>query len=418
MTDEPAREPARHEDVASDRARVDSPARRRRWDLLPVLYLVGFAVLAGALLYLYQQPAMRRNPEQEAGRVDTLQDQVRRLTSRINQVESRPATPASAQSPELAALQTRIAEMDRHLSELANQRAGAQADPTQLQGRLEEVQRQVNALAAGAQGGGSVPPTEISALADRVNQLASRPSPAPVDLAPLTARIERVENRPPPDLAPLGARIDALEARGREVAQQLTGKLDAVGKSVDEINAKTDSLQSRLTAVEAQGKQNASALNQVAERAQRAGRLQTVSALLQSGQPLGDVPGAPPALARFAHQPPPTEASLRLSFNQYAEAAQRASQPAVMDNQPFATRLWNRAQQVVTVRQGDRVLLGDPIAGVIAHAREAVEAGDLKGAVAALDGLAGPAAAAMKPWVDQARALLDARGAIASMAEG
>ena len=55
------------------------------------------------------------------------------------------------------------------------------------------------------------------------------------------------------------------------------------------------------------------------------------------------------------------------------------------------------------MRQGDRVLLGDPIAGVLAGAREKLDAGDLAGAVKALDGLAGPAGAAMKPWVDQAR---------------
>ena len=89
-----------------------------------------------------------------------------------------------------------------------------------------------------------------------------------------------------------------------------------------------------------------------------------------------------------------------------------------MDDQDFGSRLWNRAQQIVTVRQGDRVLLGDPIAGVLQHAREQLDAGDLAGAVKGLDGLAGPAAAAMKPWTDQAHALLDARAAIASMAAG
>ena len=66
----------------------------------------------------------------------------------------------------------------------------------------------------------------------------------------------------------------------------------------------------------------------------------------------------------------------------------------------------------MTVRQGDRVLVGDPIAGVLAQARQSLDAGDLEGAVKALDGLAGPAKAGDEHWVDQARSLLEARAAI------
>ena len=61
------------------------------------------------------------------------------------------------------------------------------------------------------------------------------------------------------------------------------------------------------------------------------------------------------------------------------------------------------------------MLLGDPVSGILAHARQALDAGDLAGALAALKGLAGPAAAAMADWVGQAQALLDARAALASM---
>jgi len=221
-------------------------------------------------------------------------------------------------------------------------------------------------------------------------------------MADTVLRIEALEKRPPVDLGPVSSRIDQLAAQARDAAAQADKRLDAID--------------ARIAAVETQAKQTASALDAINQRTQRAVRLQGASAALAAGQKLGEIPGAPPALARFATDAPPTEAGLRLSFEKYAEAAQKASQPAIMDNQDFGTRLWNRAQQVVTVRQGDRVLLGDPLAGVIAHAREALDAGDLQGAVKTLDGLAGPAAAAMKPWTDQARALLEARAAIASMA--
>jgi hypothetical protein len=171
-----------------------------------------------------------------------------------------------------------------------------------------------------------------------------------------------------------------------------------------------------MDGLEKQQKQTADQVNAIAQKAQLATRLQGAAASLAAGQKVGDIPGAPPALARFANEAPPTEASLRGSFDQYAAAAEKASQPAIMDNQDFGSRLWTRAQQAVTIRQGDRVLVGDPVAGVISHAREQLDNGDLAGAVSALKGLAGPAAEAMKPWVDKAQSLLDARAAIASMA--
>ncbi|MBV8913356.1 MAG: hypothetical protein JOZ05_09990, partial [Acetobacteraceae bacterium] len=231
--------------------------------------------------------------------------------------------------------------------------------------------------------------------------------------------------RPQVDLGPLTSRVEQLAAQGRTVADQIDRRLDAIETRIGTVEAlakqtaaTADAIDQRVGAVEAQAKQTASTVDAIKGRAERVALLQAASAALAAGQKVPPIPGAPPALARFASEQPPTEASLRQSFETYADQAQKASQPAIMDNRDLGARLWNRAQQVVTVRQGDRVLLGDPIAGVIAHAREALDAGDLAGAVKSLDGLAGPAAAAMKPWVEQARALLDARSAIASMAAG
>ena len=101
-----------------------------------------------------------------------------------------------------------------------------------------------------------------------------------------------------------------------------------------------------------------------------------------------------------------------------AEAAHKASQPAVEENQQLLNRTWIRAQQFVTLRQGDRVLVVDPIAGVLARARELLDAGDLQGTLQALDGLSGPAAEAMQPWRTQAQALVDARAALATQTAG
>jgi hypothetical protein len=143
--------------------------------------------------------------------------------------------------------------------------------------------------------------------------------------------------------------------------------------------------------------------------------VQAATMALAAGQKLGDLPGAPPALARFADAAPPTEAALRLAFPQAAREALAVSHPA-SEGQPLLTRLWAQAQDLVTIRQGDRVLIGDPAAGVLAHARADLEAGDLAAAVADVAKLEGAAAQAMSAWLAQARSLLQARDALAAWA--
>ena len=219
---------------------------------------------------------------------------------------------------------------------------------------------------------------QFGALEARVSRLEQRPPPQVPDLGPLTARVNALEHRPPPeaattpppDLAPLERRVVALEQRQPPNLAPL---------------------EARIAAVQAAG------------------------LALAAGQKLGDLPGVPPALARFADTPPPTEAALRLAFPAAAREALAAAHPAT-ENKPLLTRLWARAQDLVTVRQGDTVLVGDPAAGVLEHARTALDAGDLAAAVTGVATLQGAAAQAMAPWLAQARALLAARAALAAWA--
>lgn len=326
-----------------ERARIEGPPSRRRRDFLPLLYVLGFLVLGGSLFYLYRHPGVPASVVQEAARVDTLQQQLQSIGSRLTQLEQRPAPAAPPAPPNLAPLEARIAALEQ------------------------------------------------------------RPAPPPA--APPTPPV------PPVDLGPLSSRLDG-------VASRVDGAAAKLGSDLAALAARLDAQDGRVAAAEKQAAAVAGQLGAVTDRSQRVTRLQAAATALETGRKLGDIPGAPPALARFANDAPPTEAALRLSFGTAAEAAQRASQPAIMDDKPFATRLWTRAQQSVTVRQGDRVLLGDPIAGVLTHAREMLDAGDLAGAVTVLDGLAGPAAQAMAGWTGQARALLEARAALATMARG
>jgi len=257
----------------------------------------------------------------------------------------------------------------------------------------------------------------VQAIDARVTRLEQRPAPpglAPPDLAPLQARVAALEQRPattggaaapaaaPQDLGPLEARIAALEQRA---------PVATAPNSNDSLTQRLAAAEGRLAALETAARDPA----QLADRINRIARIQAAFVALSLGQPLGALPGAPPALAHYAAAAPPTEAALRLAFPPAAQAALAAGQPAPGEK-PFLQRIWAEAQDLVTVRQGEHVLIGDPAAGVLAHAQTALDAGDLAGAAAAVATLTGPAAQALAPWLDQAHGLLAARAALAALA--
>jgi hypothetical protein len=77
--------------------------------------------------------------------------------------------------------------------------------------------------------------------------------------------------------------------------------------------------------------------------------------------------------------------------------------------------MWQRITSLVTIRQGDQVLVGPPAAVTLNHARVLVDAGDLAGALTALAPLDPKATAAIAPWRSRVQALLEARAALATL---
>lgn len=413
------------------RVHVATPDQRRT-DPLPLLYLLGFLVLGGGLFYLWRNPVAPERVAQDTTRLESLQQQVQELAARV---ESRPA-PQTVVAP----LESRVAVLEARpaaqalLAPVEGRLATLEARPVpQLPdfGRLEERLRALEARPVPPAPGTQMSLTDVAgrldSLSGRLDALTGRLNG---DLGALTGRLNgelgalsgRVEELGSDLNGKLAALRSELGERVDGLVTDLNGKLDAlrselsgrVDKLGSELNGKLGQLDPRLSTLEQRTSQASQQVSNIADRAARLARLQAAEAALQTGQKLGEIPGAPPALARFADRAPPTEAALRLSFPAAAEAAHKASQPAVEENQPLLNRTWNRAQQLVTLRQGDRVLVGDPIAGVLARARERLDAGDLDGTLKALDGLAGPAAEAMQPWRAQAQALVDARAALAA----
>jgi hypothetical protein len=224
------------------------------------------------------------------------------------------------------------------------------------------------------------------------------------------------------ELAVLRAQMDDVRAnlaRTAPAPDSVTVQADLAQKYVV--------LAAQLAAVQAQAaadhgalsvmQANAADLGRLTQRMTLLNALGTARLALDEGQPLGQIPDAPPALAQFATVAPPTEAQLRENFE---DAARRTSEASltVDGNIGFWTRLKLRLEGIITISDGSRVIFGPPAAAALGTARKALDNGDVAGAVAALQGLNAPAQAAMSGWLGQAQALLDARAALVAMARG
>jgi hypothetical protein len=293
----------------------------------------------------------------------------------------------------------------------------------------------------------------IGALEARVARLEQQPG-----AAVLAARLDALEKReiptlpPPVDLGPLQARLDALEARSRGAAATgpattptggagtdltpLTARLDGVAAAQKSDAAKINALAAQIGALsvneadnEFRGKLNElsqqlsnlsasqTKLAEASGRAMRSVRLDAATIALGSGRPMGLIPDAPPALARFATTAPPTVAGLRLTFDAASQAALKVSQPDTEDK-PFLDRVLARLQdsRLITVREGDRVVVGNSATTILVHARALLDAGDLDGAVRAVSSLTGAPAEKMAAWLTDAKSLQEAREALATLA--
>lgn len=320
--------------------------------VLPWLCAIGFVLLAGGLAFVWWQARIAASPQ--AGQVASLQQQIQALDVRIDQLEHRPT--------------------------------GTGAD--------------------------------LAPLTARVKALEARPEG---DLKPLEARVAALEQRQAPDLKPLEAQIADLQQKA-QTDQQMLGRVDALSAAVDALSGQASGLSAqvaqRLGADEARIAAQEHASADIVERAkqiQRLARIVAAEAALNLGQPLGELAGAPPGVARFATAAPPTEASLRLGFPKARDAALAAARPDT-EGKPFLAQMAARAEGLVTIRQGEHVVVGNPVAGVLEHAQDALDAGDLAGAVKAVGALSGPPAAAMAGWRAEAQSLLAARDGLATMA--
>jgi len=225
---------------------------------------------------------------------------------------------------------------------------------------------------------------------------------APSDLSKLSARLDALEAKGN-DQTDAGSRVDALSGRVESLSGRIQAGLDADKQQTDRLAARIAGLEKVVGSVDA-----------VSGHLNKLTRIQEAAIALASGRPVGDIPDAPPALSRFAHEPPPTEVELRLQFTKAEQAAIAAKQPDEATH-PFIDRVWERAQDLVTVHRGEEVMVGNPASVTLSHARVALDSGDLKGAIGIVESLKGLPRQAMEPWLAEAKSLVDARAALASL---
>ena len=365
-----------------------SPAPKRRLDPLLLPLFAGGAVLVLALAWLIITP--------------------------------RPNAPAL---PNLGPLESRLAGLEARPS----------FNPTPLEGRLTALEARQRAAVP------DLTPisTRLEALEARLGALEARPAPsldvsglAPRALAEtLTTRLDRLTERQDA----LAARLQAADAealrRTEDLARSLLARLEVAEKQeAERIAAAGAALEGRLAGAESALGTRLQALEAAQARISaieaRANRVQGIAALrarLDAGQALGQTltafPNAPAALSRFASASPPTEASLRLAFEDAARAARAASEPA-KEGQSILESASARLAGLVTIRRGETVIWGDEAAAALEAARRALEAGDLPGALGRLAPLPPAARAALGGWEADAQALLAARAAIVTLAGG
>ncbi|MFC0408979.1 COG4223 family protein [Roseomonas elaeocarpi] len=318
------------------------------------------------------------------------------LGARLDGIDTREATASKRVDDSLAALEADLTQrrqaqearrvetekqVSDRLSAIENNAGQAARENTQriaaVEGRVGEVENRAAARAAEAERNLS------QRIADAEKQIAQRVADAEAAIAPRLAALDQT------------------------IAQRVDAATQQMDKRVAEQNAALDT---RLATFDQRVQQAESAERRVGFLAARG----AIQSALEAGRPLktalGNLPGtAPAALTRYADAAPPTEASLRLSFEDAARAARAAAEP---QGQGAMDSALARIQGLVTVRRGDQVVVGDTVSGTLERARRALDAGDLAKAVAELDTMGPQPKAAMQNWLDQAQGLLSAQVAL------
>ncbi|HUI18366.1 MAG TPA: uroporphyrinogen-III synthase [Alphaproteobacteria bacterium] len=295
---------------------------------------------------------------------------------------------------ELGSLATSLGAIEARLGNLETQTKSAVASPP------------AKVPAAAAPAAPSAPLAEelaaserrVTALERTVAELASRPPPPTADAAGAAADTAA-------ELASLTKRVAELEhdngalAEERKATEQRLAALEAELKRIAAVDVRRAAL---VLAI--------SQLREALARSQPYDKALAELTAFAAGD--GELEAAVAALKPTAATGVATVGELAERFDGAALAAARA---AIVSRRPgWIGETLTRLQRLVVVRHTG-ALAGNGTDAVLARAEVELKAGQLAAATAVLDGLDGPAAEAMRPWLASAKARLAADAALAAL---
>jgi len=361
------------------------------------LALAGWALLSGP------RPAALGGRftalEDRLGGLERLRQDAGALEARLKALEGKPAP-----SVDLSGLEGRLTQLTARL-EAAERRAIEQVQAAEQRVRALEARPVVDP--------GSVTPRgEFSELGTRVQQTGEQ-------LSQLRGRVAEVAEQGSSRATQLE---QAAAQRVQQTEQALRQSLTALEAATQQkVQAETQAIGQRISTLEQEQKR----FTALEQRTAQLAAIDRLRSALAAGQPLGaalqSIKDAPPTLARFATVAPPTEAGLKLGFEQAAQQARAASDAAMKPDGSKSSVMQSAGQRLsglVTVRRGEQVVWGDAAEAELERARRALAAGDLELSLTALEKLPPAARKAMEGWADQARALIAARAALRQLAAG
>ncbi len=297
------------------------------------------------------------------------------------------------------------------VTELAAKVAALEGDIAAMKSRPSVDPARLSALGEAARGNAD----RLKALEEAVASLRSAASAAgPSDeVASLGRRLAEVESRIAALAAEPGSReavaaLDTLRTQSSARMTVLERENDALRKLIAALEGRMAGLENRPAAVAGTTRTNSLvvAVGQLREAARGtapfAEALATVDALAAEDATLkADIA----TLAPYSKAGVPDLTALRLQFDRIS--ARIASEAFVPKGESWIDRTLQQLSRLVTVRRsGSEAAARDDENGRVVRAELRLAAGDLAGAVSALDGLSGRAAELAAPWLKQAQTRL------------
>lgn len=282
-----------------------------------------------------------------------------------------------------------------------------------LDGRLGKLEETARALAKESEVLGTLP-GEIKELRGELDEVLARLEKVEQGIASLAAAPAGGERMPAQGVpAELEQRLAKLETEAERL-QQLDARLAALDRVESQIS-ELEKIAGARSAASGKAAAAALALERLGDAVKGSGPFATELDAVKTL--IGEDPVASEAIAAlepYATKGVPTAATLYRRFPEVADAV--AGAESRMQGEGWVQRTVNRLRSLVTIRRtGEAAVGAGGTDAALALAEKSLAAGDLRGAVAALESLKGNAADAAKGWLRDAKARLRIEQAFARL---